>query len=95
MAGIHRKKRKSFLRRFISFIMTLVIIGAVISAAGVLYARDKLDNILHVELDESSLAADNDISDYRNIVILGVDTRHRGTSNSYRFTGTHSLTLRA
>ena len=75
MAGIHRKKRKSFLRRFISFIMTLVIIGAVISAAGVLYARDKLDNILHVELDESSLAADNDISDYRNIVILGVDTR--------------------
>ena len=55
--------------------MTLVIIGAVISAAGVLYARDKLDNILHVELDESSLAADNDISDYRNIVILGVDTR--------------------
>ena len=55
--------------------MTLVIIGAVISAAGVLYARDKLDNILHVELDKSSLAADNDISDYRNIVILGVDTR--------------------
>ena len=41
MAGIHRKKSKSFLRRFISFIMTLVIIGAVISAAGVLYARDK------------------------------------------------------
>lgn len=55
--------------------MTLVVIGAVIGAAGVFYAKDKLDNISHVELDESSLAADNEISDYRNIVILGVDTR--------------------
>ena len=55
--------------------MALVVIGAVICAAGVFYARDKLDNIAHIELDKSSLAADNDISDYRNIVILGVDTR--------------------
>ena len=75
MARIRTKKRKSFLRRFMSFIMTLVVIGAVIGAAGVFYAKDKLDNISHVELDESSLASDNDISDYRNIVILGVDTR--------------------
>ena len=75
MARIRRKKRKSFLRRFISFIMTLVVIAALIGAAGVIYAKDKLDNISHVELDEGSLAADNDISDYRNIVILGVDTR--------------------
>lgn len=75
MARIHRKKRKSFFRRFISFIVTLALIGGLVGAAGVLYAKDKLDSISHVELDAGSLAADNDISDYRNIVILGVDTR--------------------
>ncbi len=75
MTGIHRKKRKSFLRRFISFVVTIAVIGALAGAAGVLYAKDKLDNISHVELDERSLAADSDIPGYRNIVILGVDTR--------------------
>ncbi len=74
MARIH-KKRKSFFRRFISFVMTVVIICAIAGAAGVFYAKSKLDNISHVELDTSALAATNDLSEYRNIVILGVDTR--------------------
>ena len=54
MARIH-KKRKSFFRRFISFVMTVVIICAIAGAAGVFYAKSKLDNISHVELDTSHL----------------------------------------
>lgn len=74
MTRIH-KKRKSFFRRFISFVMTIVIICAIVGAAGFVYAKNKLDSISHVELDTSALAAADSLSEYRNIVILGVDTR--------------------
>lgn len=75
MSRRHRKKRKSFFRRFISFIAVLAVICAVVCGAGVMYAKDKLDNISHVELDTDSLAVRDTVSGYRNIVILGVDTR--------------------
>lgn len=75
MARHRRRKKKSGLKKFFSFIMALVVIAAVIGGGGVLFMKNKLDRLSHVDIDESALAAGDSLDNYRNIVILGVDTR--------------------
>lgn len=75
MARHRRKKRKSAAKRFASFLMAIVLVVAVIGGGGILYMKSKIDKLSHVDIDTSSLAAGDSLDNYRNIVILGVDTR--------------------
>ena len=75
MARHRRKKRKSASKRFASFLMAIVLVAAVIGGGGILYMKSKIDKLSHVDIDTSSLAAGDSLDNYRNIVILGVDTR--------------------
>ena len=70
-----RKRRKSFGKRLFSFVLALVIIAAGIGVLGLNYTKNKLENLSYVELDKSALATGDSLKDYRNIVILGTDTR--------------------
>lgn len=75
MARHRRKKRKSGWAKFLRFILVLLIIFALIATAGTLYAKSKIDKLSHVDINEDALAIGKDMKDYKNIVVLGVDTR--------------------
>ncbi len=69
---IRKPKRKRRLRKFIITLLVLILL-IILAVAGYLFV--KLGNLNQVKLDTSGLAVNEDMSGYRNIVILGVDSR--------------------
>ena len=69
----------------IFLLIILILLGL---ALGVVYAilTDKLSNMDYVEIDESSIhvnsGVDENLKDYRNIVLLGVDSQDGSFSNT-------------
>ena len=77
-----KKKRSPFMKllRFIKHILIIFIILLVISMGiAIALVRDKFDNIHYKELNVANLGIsteiDNELKNYRNIVLFGVDTR--------------------
>ena len=66
-----KKSKKGGAGRLIKTII-IVILLIILAVAGYLFFM--LGNLSHVDLDEDNLAA-GDIEGYKNIVVLGVDTR--------------------
>lgn len=67
-----RRKKKSGLGRLLKWIIIIVLILAV---AVLGYLKIELGNLSHYDVDKDQICASKDLKDYRNIVVLGVDTR--------------------
>ena len=70
--GNKRKKKKGCLGRLIKWLIILLLIVAVL---GFVYLKAELGNLSHYDIDKKQVCASEDLKDYRNIVVLGVDTR--------------------
>ena len=85
-----KKNSKSNKSRFLKglgiFFIVLIVIIASALAAGYAFLTHKLSNLNYVNIDESAIAinanVDESLKDYRNIVILGVDSRDNSYSNT-------------
>ena len=81
-----KSNKSGFLKGLGIFFIVLILIIASALAAGYAFLTHKLSNLNYVNIDESAIAinanVDESLKDYRNIVILGVDSR----DNSYRNT---------
>lgn len=69
-------RKKGRVRRFLSVLVLLIIIGA---AAAFVFANSMLSKVGDLDIDKSNLGIDpvvaESLKDYRNIAILGVDAR--------------------
>lgn len=74
-----RKKMNKGLKIFLIIVLILVIIMAGIATAGYIFIKGKLDKIETEKIDETAIGIDDSVakslSGYRNIAILGIDTR--------------------
>lgn len=69
----------------IFFIIILILLGLALGA-GYAFLTDKLSNMDYVEIDEGSILVnanvDENLKDYRNIALFGVDSRDNSFSNT-------------
>ena len=81
-----KSNKSGFLKGLGIFFIVLIVIIASALAAGYAFLTHKLSNLNYVNIDESAIAinanVDESLKDYRNIVILGVDSRDNSYSNT-------------
>ena len=81
-----KSNKSGFLKGLGIFFIVLIVIIASVLAAGYAFLTHKLSNLNYVDIDESAIAinanVDESLKDYRNIVILGVDSRDNSYSNT-------------
>ena len=81
-----KSNKSGFLKGLVIFFIVLIVIIASALAAGYAFLTHKLSNLNYVNIDESAIAinanVDESLKDYRNIVILGVDSRDNSYSNT-------------
>ena len=81
-----KSNKSGFLKGLGIFFIVLIVIIASALAAGYAFLTHKLSNLNYVNIDESAIAinanVDESLKDYRNIVILGVDSRNNSYSNT-------------
>lgn len=81
-----KSNKSGFLKGLVIFFIVLIVIIASALAAGYAFLTHKLSSLNYVNIDESAIAinanVDESLKDYRNIVILGVDSRDNSYSNT-------------
>lgn len=81
-----KSNKSGFLKGLGIFFIVLIVIIASVLAAGYAFLTHKLSNLNYVDIDESAIAinanVDENLKNYRNIVILGVDSRDNSYSNA-------------
>ena len=81
-----KSNKSGFLKGLGIFFIVLIVIIASALAAGYAFLTHKLSNLNYVNIDENAIAinanVDESLKDYRNIVILGVDSRDNSYSNA-------------
>ena len=81
-----KSNKSGFLKGLGIFFIVLIVIIASALAAGYAFLTHKLSNLNYVNIDESAIAinanVDENLKNYRNIVILGVDSRDNSYSNA-------------
>lgn len=81
-----KSNKSGFLKGLGIFFIVLIVIIASALAAGYAFLTHKLSSLNYVNIDESAIAinanVDESLKDYRNIVILGVDSRNNSYSNT-------------
>ena len=81
-----KSNKSGFLKGLGIFFIVLIVIIASALAAGYAFLTHKLSNLNYVNIDENAIAinanVDESLKDYRNIVILGVDSRDNSYSNT-------------
>ena len=81
-----KSNKSGFLKGLGIFFIVLIVIIASALAAGYAFLTHKLSSLNYVNIDESAIAinanVDESLKDYRNIVILGVDSRDNSYSNT-------------
>ena len=74
-----KKKMNPFLKGFLIILISLLVVILSAIATIFIYLNNKLNKIEYSNLTKSDLdiddKIDNELSDYRNIAILGIDTR--------------------
>ncbi len=76
-----KKKKKSGRSLRVAFIIVLILVLGIggVMAAGITIVKNTLDNVGRVELDPALIginpAVDEQLSNYRNIAVLGIDAR--------------------
>ena len=75
-----------FLKGLGIFLLIILILLGLALGVGYAILTDKLSNMDYVEIDESSIhvnsGVDENLKDYRNIVLLGVDSQNGSFSNT-------------
>lgn len=81
-----KSNKSGFLKGLGIFFIVLIVIIASVLAAGYAFLTHKLSSLNYVDIDESTIAinanVDEKLKNYRNIVILGVDSRDNSYSNT-------------
>lgn len=81
-----KSNKSGFLKGLGIFFIVLIVIIASVLAAGYAFLTHKLSSLNYVDIDESTIAinanVDENLKNYRNIVILGVDSRDNSYSNT-------------
>lgn len=86
MIKFFKSEKGGFLKFLgILFIIFIILLGLAIGS-GYAYLSYKLSNINHLDIDENSIIVNSgieeELSDYRNIAIFGLDTRENSFANS-------------
>lgn len=85
---VPKKKMNFALKIFLIFIVSILVIVIVSVATGYFYLKNKLGKINYVAINPSSITVNNGVdkalSNYRNIVLLGIDAREDTFSRGNR-----------
>lgn len=86
--GKKKKKKGSGLKVALLVVLILVIgIGGIV-AAGLVVVKETFENVGRIEIDQSAIGidpqVDEDLSNYRNIALLGVDARDMDNDEDVR-----------
>ena len=79
------KKKHKVLKGILIFLLIIIVICGVLAGLAWWYLNDKLDKIQYEDIDRGAIGISEEtkeeLSGYRNIAILGIDTRSEGDYN--------------